>query len=61
MGRLKSDCLYEYFNIAKSILYLIKKAPYFGGAVLGVRFCLLYGPGILSGWLRELREFFRKS
>ena len=39
----------------------ILSAPFFGGAVLGVRFCWLYGPGILSGWLRELREFFRKS
>ena len=43
------------------IFFAILTAPFFGGAVLGVRFCLLYGPGVLSGWLRELREFFRKS
>ena len=43
------------------IFFAILTAPFFGGAVLGVRFCWLYGPGILSGWLRELREFFRKS
>ena len=44
-----------------AIWFGIFTAPFFAGAVLGVRFCWLYGPGILSGWLRELREFFRKS
>ena len=48
-------------NWGMGIFFAILSAPFFVGAVLGVRFCWLYGPGILSGWLRELREFFRKS
>ena len=36
-------------------------APFFVGTVLALRFCWLNGPDVLSYWLRELREFFRKN
>ena len=35
------------------IFFAILTAPFFGGAVLGVRFCWLYGPGIFFGKVND--------